>query len=65
MFVEKRIGKTLTVRFTASNLLNGAKEETFNKFTTIEDQMDRAFDEYELESEEAGPVYQLIARMAF
>ncbi|MFN3524409.1 MAG: TonB-dependent receptor plug domain-containing protein [Phenylobacterium sp.] len=65
MFAEKRIGKSVTVRFTASNILNGTKDEVFNKFNTIEDQIDRSFDEYELETEEAGPVYQLIARVAF
>lgn len=65
MFAEKRFGKSVTVRFTASNLLNATKDEAFNKFNTIEDQIDRSFDEYELETEEAGPVYQLIARVAF
>ncbi|QNM82430.1 outer membrane beta-barrel protein [Sphingomonas sabuli] len=65
LFVEKRFGKWLTVRGVGSNLLNSAKRETFNKFDTIEDQLDRDFDEYELESEKAGPVFQLIARAAF
>ena len=65
IFVEKRFGKSFTIRAVGSNLLNGAKRETFNKFTTIEDQNDRSFDEYELESEKAGPVFQLMARYAF
>ena len=65
IFLEKRIGKDLTIRLTASNLLDGEKKETFNKFTTIEDQKDRNFDEYEIERENAGPVFQLIARLAF
>jgi iron complex outermembrane receptor protein len=65
VFLEKRIGKDFTVRAVGSNLLNGKKRETFNKFTTIDDQIDRSFDEYELEAEEAGPVFQLIARYAF
>ena len=30
-----------------------------------DEQIDRDFDEYELEAEEAGPVFQLIARYAF
>lgn len=64
-FIEKRIGKDLTIRLTGSNLLDGEKKEAFNKFTTIEDQRDRSFDEYELEAENAGPVFQLIARLAF
>ncbi len=37
----------------------------FNKFDTFEDQVDRDFDEYELESERAGPVFQLVGRYAF
>lgn len=65
VFLEKRIGKDLTIRLTGSNLLDANKKETFNKFTTIEDQNDRSFDEYELERENAGPVFQLIARLAF
>jgi hypothetical protein len=65
VFVEKRLFGKMTVRGVASNLLNGKKRETFNKFDSIDDQLGRDFDEYELESEEAGPVFQLIARMAF
>lgn len=64
-FVEKRIGRNLVARFTASNLLNYSKDETFNKFTTIGDQMSRSFDEYELESEKSGRVFQLVVRYAF
>jgi outer membrane receptor protein involved in Fe transport len=65
IFLEKRVGKDLTIRLTGSNLLDANKKEAFNKFTTIEDQNDRNFDEYELERENAGPVFQLIARLAF
>lgn len=65
IFVEKRFGKSFTIRAVGSNLLNGAKRERFNKFTTIADQNARSFDEYELESEKAGPVFQLMARYAF
>lgn len=65
VFVEKRFGKKFTIRAVGSNLLNGAKRERFNKFDNLADQIDRDFDEYELESEKAGPVFQLIARMAF
>ncbi|PHY17383.1 TonB-dependent receptor [Caulobacter sp. BP25] len=64
-FIEKRIGKNMVVRLTGSNLLDADKKETFNKFTTITNQIDRSFDEYELEREKAGPVVQLTARMAF
>jgi outer membrane receptor protein involved in Fe transport len=65
IFVEKRFGKKFTIRAVGSNLLNGAKKEVFNKFDNLADQMDRNFDEYELESEKAGPVFQIMARMAF
>jgi iron complex outermembrane recepter protein len=65
VFVEKRFGKKFTVRAVGSNLLNSSKDEIFNKFTTVNDQLTRSFDEYELESEKAGPVFQLIARLAF
>ncbi len=65
IFVEKRIGSNFTIRAVGSNLLNGKKREAFNKFDNLEDQLDRDFDEYELESEKAGPVFQLMARYAF
>lgn len=65
IFVEKRFGDSLTIRAVGSNLLDGTKDEAFNKFTTVEDQQDRSFDEYELESERAGPVFQVVARYAF
>lgn len=65
IFVEKRFGERLVVRLTGSNLLDGKKRETFNKFNTIEDQIDRDFDEYELEAEKAGPVFQLVTRLTF
>lgn len=65
IFVEKRIGKAFTIRAVGSNLLNGAKEEVFNKFDNTQDQIDRNFDEYELERETAGPVFQVMARLAF
>ena len=65
IFVEKRFGKRFTIRAVGSNLLDGAKAESFNKFNTTQDQIDRNFDEYELESETAGPVFQIMARLAF
>lgn len=65
VFVEKRFGDRFVLRLTGSNLLDSSKDETFNKFNTIEDQIDRSFDEYELESETAGPVFQLVGRMTF
>jgi len=65
IFVEKRFGKGFTIRAVGSNLLNGAKREVFDKFTTIDDQVAGAYDEFELESETAGPVFQVMARLAF
>jgi outer membrane receptor protein involved in Fe transport len=65
VFLEKRFGDSMVVRLIGSNLLDSAKRESFNKFNTIEDQMDRSFDEYELERETAGPVFQLVVRKTF
>lgn len=65
VFVEKRFGKTLSVRLSAANLLDASKDEIFHKFDNEADQIDRDYDEYELESEEAGPSYQLVMRWAF
>lgn len=65
VFVEKRFGDDLVIRLTGSNLLNQKKKEVFNKFDTIDDQIARDFDEYEIESEQAGPVFQLVARKTF
>jgi len=64
-FIEKRFSKTFVARLTASNLLNSSKDEVFNKFSTLEDQIDRSFDEYEIETETAGPVIQLAFRLTF
>ena len=65
IFVEKRFGDSFTIRAVGSNLLNAKKREVFNKFDTTGAQTSREFDEYELEQEEAGPVFQVIARYAF
>ncbi len=65
VFVEKRFGKRFTVRAVGSNLLDGSKDEVFNKFNTLAEQAARDFDEYELETESAGPVFQVMARLAF
>lgn len=65
VFVEKQIGERIVVRLTGSNLLDSSKDEVFDKFNTIEDQIGRDYDEYELETETAGPWFQLVARMAF
>lgn len=64
-FVEKRFGEHFTLRLTGSNLDDAAKDEVFRKFNTIDEQLALEYDEYELETETGGPVYQLIARYAF
>jgi outer membrane receptor protein involved in Fe transport len=65
IFVEKQIARNIVVRLTGSNLLDSSKDEVFDKFDTIEDQIDRDYDEYEIETETAGPVYQAVMRIAF
>lgn len=65
VFVEKRFGTSVSVRLSANNLLDASKDEFFDKFNTLEDQLARDYDEYELETEEAGPSYQLVMRWAF
>ncbi|OGT56500.1 MAG: TonB-dependent receptor [Gammaproteobacteria bacterium RIFCSPHIGHO2_12_FULL_63_22] len=64
-YVEKRFGTQWTLRFTGSNLLNASKSEVFDKFSTIADQIDRSHDEYELENEVGGRVYQMVVRYSF
>ena len=64
-FVEKRFGEAWVVRLTGVNLLDQSKDEIFDKFTTIEDQIDRDYDEYELETETGGRAVQLIVRYQF
>jgi outer membrane receptor protein involved in Fe transport len=65
VFIEKSFGENFTLRIVGQNLLDGSKDEVFNKFDTIADQIARDFDEYEVETEKAGPVIQLIGRYAF
>lgn len=65
IFVEKKVAENIVIRFTGSNLLNASKDETFDKFNSVEEQISRDYDEYELETEEAGPWFQVVARMAF
>lgn len=65
VFVEHRFGERFSVRLTGSNLLDASKDEVFDKFITEEFQNDRLYDEYELETETTGPVFQLVGRYAF
>jgi len=65
VFVEKQIGENVVLRLTGSNLLDSSKDEVFDKFDNVGDQLARDYDEYEVETESAGPVYQLVMRVAF
>lgn len=65
IFVEKQVASNVVLRFTGSNLLDSSKDEVFDKFGSIADQISRDYDEYELETESSGPVYQLVMRVAF
>ena len=64
-FIEKRFGKAWAVRLTGINLLDQSKDEVFDKFNTVQDQIDRDYDEYELETETGGRAVQLIVRYQF
>lgn len=64
-FVEKRLGEQWTLRLTGSNLLDASKDEIFDKFNSIQGQLDRDYDEFEIETETGGRVYQLMFRYAF
>ncbi len=64
-FVEKRFSEDFVVRLTGSNLLDASKDEFFRKFDNEADQADRDYDEFEIESENSGPLVQLIARYSF
>lgn len=67
-FVEKRFGEHFVVRFSGSNLLDSSKDETFYKWATLADQKSGVagnLEEYELETEKSGPVFQIVARYAF
>lgn len=65
IFVEKQVASNVVLRFTGSNLLDSSKDEVFDKFGSIADQISRDYDEYEIETESSGPVYQLVMRVAF
>ncbi|MBX9615679.1 MAG: TonB-dependent receptor [Caulobacteraceae bacterium] len=65
VFLEKRLFSNAVLRLTGTNLLDSSKDEIFDKFADQGDQIARVYDEYELETESAGPVYQLVMRVAF
>lgn len=65
VFIEKQLFDNVVIRLTGSNLLDSSKDEIFDKFDSVGDQLARSYDEYEVESESAGPVFQLVMRAAF
>jgi outer membrane receptor protein involved in Fe transport len=70
-FIEKRLGRNFVIRATASNLLNRSKREAFRKYdgdSQAEVLANRAagdVDEYELERERSGRLFQVTLRAAF
>lgn len=70
-FVEKRFGKSFVLRVSAQNLLNRRKKEDFLKYDgdtleeILENRANGEFDEYEIEREKSGPLFQVTLRAAF
>ncbi|GAA0640031.1 TonB-dependent receptor plug domain-containing protein [Brevundimonas lenta] len=70
-FIEKRFGDRVVVRLSAMNLLDKEKRETFWKYDgdSVEEILDNRangdIDEFELESERSGVLYQVTLRAAF
>jgi hypothetical protein len=65
-FIEHRFTDRFVLRLTGSNLLDESKDEEFEKYVYFASQAAQTIDdEYELESESSGPVFQLIGRFAF
>lgn len=70
-FVEKRFGKHFVLRFSAHNLLDRRKKEDFRKYDgdsldeILENRAAGEIDEYEIERERAGRLFQVTLRAAF
>lgn len=70
-FVEKRFGKNFVLRLSAQNLLDRVKKEDFRKFDgdsfdeILEARAEGDLDEYEIERERAGRLFQVTLRAAF
>ena len=65
IFLERRFGENVVLRLTGTNLLDSSKDEDFDKFDNVADQIARNYDEFELETESAGPVWQVALRWTF
>ncbi|MDG5487652.1 TonB-dependent receptor [Sphingomonas sp. BGYR3] len=70
-FVEKRLGGQFVLRFTVQNILNRRKKEDFRKYDgdSFEEILDNRaagdLDEYEIERERSGQLFQVTLRAAF
>ena len=70
-FVEKRFGENFVLRLSAQNLLNRSKRETFRKYDgdnfdeILENRASGDLDEFELERERSGRLFQATIRAAF
>lgn len=71
MFIEKRFGETWIARLAASNLLDARKIENIRNFDgdsaagLAGNMINGAVDEFEVENEQSGPVFQLVFRASF
>jgi outer membrane receptor protein involved in Fe transport len=70
-FVEKRFGQNFVLRLSAQNLLNRSKKEDFRKYDgdsldeVLENRANGDLDEYEIEREKSGRLFQVTLRAAF
>ncbi|WP_188054999.1 TonB-dependent receptor plug domain-containing protein [Sphingosinithalassobacter sp. CS137] len=70
-FVEKRFGNSFVLRFSVQNILNREKKEDFRKYDgdslteILENRAAGDLDEYEIEREESGQLFQVTLRAAF
>ena len=70
-FIEKRFGQNLVLRLSAQNLLDRQKKEDFRKYDgdsleeVLEARAEGDLDEYEIERERAGRLFQVTLRAAF
>ncbi len=70
-FVGHRFGRNFLIRLSAQNLLNRTKREFFTKFDgdsfeeILENRAAGDVDEYEIERERSGRLFQVTLRAAF
>jgi outer membrane receptor protein involved in Fe transport len=70
-FVEHRIGRNFVLRLSAQNLLNRSKREYFVKYDgdsqqqVLDNRAAGIVDEFEIERERSGRLFQVTARFAF